>query len=471
MKPDLILHIGTTKTGSTSIQYVLDSKRRDLPAQGAYWPETHGAKRHLMLALSHSRAERFHEMLGNPLWQGMEPAARIAAYRSEFAQEMQSLPPSVNRVIISAEQFSELLRSKAEICALHTMLAPHFATITVVIYLRRQDSHYASMYAQLLRMGNIRPPDMQGVKIGFNHDYDYWDLLMRWAEIFGENAIQPRLFERTGAAKFDVVDDFLNVCGIKLAISDDDQKRARNPSMNLLGQKVLLQTGAIMRRNADSFASGFLWSKIADAVTHALPGNGWLPTQAEAERFLARFEATNDAVRARWFPSREHLFARDFSKLPQTEIPDDPAANFEAACAALFEASLANLRREQSASLQTAKLAEAAGDFKRMRQALLHVLRTDNRNIPARLQMAEHHLAEGNLTAARASIDAARDVAPRDPAISKLEARLIALEDGAPLPEAPAAKPKPGGDGAKAAERKAARIAARISARAAARAE
>jgi hypothetical protein len=106
-----------------------------------------------------------------------------------------------------------------------------------------------------------------------------------------------------------------------------------------------------------------------------------------------------------------------------------------------------------------------------MRQALLHVLRTDNRNIPARLQMAEHHLAEGNLTAARASIDAARDVAPRDPAISKLEARLIALEDGAPLPEAPAAKPKPGGDGAKAAERKAARIAARISARAAARAE
>ena len=159
MKPDLILHIGTTKTGSTSIQYVLDSKRRDLPAQGAYWPETHGAKRHLMLALSHSRAERFHEMLGNPLWQGMEPAARIAAYRSEFAQEMQSLPHSVNRVIISAEQFSELsAQHKSEICASCTPCWRRTsATITVVIYLRRQDSHYSQ---------HVRPAPAHGQSSG-----------------------------------------------------------------------------------------------------------------------------------------------------------------------------------------------------------------------------------------------------------------------------------------------------------------
>ena len=288
MRPELILHIGTTKTGSTSIQYVFDSKRRELAAQGCYWPQTHGAKRHLMLALANSNAERFHEMIGNPLWQGMEPASRLDAYRTEFAEEMNALDPKIRQVVISAEQYSELLRSDAEIRQLHAMLAPHFSKMRVVIYLRRQDSHYASMYAQMLRMGNLHEPNMAGVKIGFNYDYEYYDLLMRWAQVFGEDAMEPRLFERTSDRKFDVVDDFLELCGVTLTLSADDQKRARNPSMNLLGQKVLLQTGELIREKTGSKTmNGFLWNKIAEAVTHAVPGNGWLPTQDEARAFLA----------------------------------------------------------------------------------------------------------------------------------------------------------------------------------------
>jgi hypothetical protein len=475
MARELILHIGTTKTGSTSIQYVLDAKRKELPAQGAYWPETHGAKRHLLLALSNSSAERFHEMLGNPLWQGMEPASRIEAYQAEFAREMSSLPDSINRVIISAEQFSELLRSKSEIRQLHSMLAPHFSKISVVIYLRRQDSHYSSMYAQMLRMGNLRRPDLSTVRIGFNHDYDYLDLLNRWAAVFGEAAMQPRLFERTGTARFDVVDDFLDYCGLKLTLSADDQKRSRNPSMNLLGQQVLLQTGEIMRRKTgEANVTGFLWNKIAEAVTQALPGNGWLPTQAEAEAFLARFEAANEAVRQRWFPERETLFARDFSKLPKEPPAEDPAAMFAAACAAFLEASITSMKREQASALQIAKLAEATGDHKRMRTALVQILRADSRNIPARLQMAEHHIAQGNLSAARGSLNAAYMIAPKDPAVRKLEERLSELEatagDGSALPGG-AANPPPGAaragsrGKAHAAEAREARMAARAAAK------
>ncbi len=428
MPRELILHIGTTKTGSTSIQYVLDSKRAEMTAQGAYWPATHGAKRHLLLALTNSSNQRFHEMLGNPLWQGMEPAARIAAYRIEFVTEMKQLGPEIDRVIISAEQFSEMLRTSAEIKQLHAMLVPHFSKITVVIYLRRQDSHYSSMYAQMLRMGNLGPPDLAGVKIGFNHDYNYLDLLDRWAEVFGEAALQPRLFERTGSAKFDVVDDFFQVCRLSLNLSESDQKRSRNPSMTELGQTVLLKTGEILRaRSGGQPFNGAVWNKIAEAVTVASRGNGWLPTQQEAETFMARFAATNEAVRKRWFPYRDTLFAAGYANLPQQHLAPDPQAGFAAACSALLEAADASLKREIAQLMQIVRLANAAGEHERAKAALVHVLRADSTNIPARIALAEQYIARGDLKAARASCNAARKIAPDDRAVRKLDEKLAEL--------------------------------------------
>ena len=118
---------------------------------------------------------------------------------------------------------------------------------------------------------------------------------------------------------------------------------------------------------------------------------------------------------------------------------------FAAACAAFLEASITSMKREQASALQIAKLAEATGDHKRMRTALVQILRADSRNIPARLQMAEHHIAQGNLTAA-ANFEAACA------ALSELEATA---GDGSTLPggaanppsgaraRAPVARPMP----------------------------
>ena len=433
MPRELILHIGTSKTGSTSIQNVLSSHRAEMAAQGAYWPATPGAKRHVLLAMSNSSNERFYEKLGNPLWQGMEPTVRIATYRTEFVQEMEQLGDEIDRVVVSAEQFSEVLQTKAEITRLHAMLAPHFDKMTVVIYLRRQDSHYSSMYAQMLRIGNVGPPNLAGVKICFNHDYDYLDVLNRWAAVFGEAAMQPRLFESSGAARFDVVDDFLAVCRLKLSLSEDDHKRSRNPSMTRLGQLVLNKTGETLRARPEGKAfNGPLWNRVADAVTQALPGEGWLPTRQEAEAFMARFAVTNEAVRKRWFPERDTLFAADFTRLPQQHRPPDPESGFTAACAALLEAAGSSLKREAALLMQIVCMANAAGDHERAKATLLNVLRTDVGNIPARIMLAEHHMARGNYKAARACCNAASKIAPNDRAVRKLDQKLAGLgHDGA----------------------------------------
>ena len=429
MLPELFLHIGTTKTGSTSIQYTLDTRRRELPAQGAYYPATQGgARRHQLLAACNAAPGKYLMRIGDPIWQGMEPAARMEAYREEFVSEIQNLPKKINRVIISAEQFSLVLRTRPEIKQLHEYLAPLFSKITVVIYLRRQDSHYSSMFAQNLRMGNLYEPDLSTVKVGYNQDYDYFDLVMRWARVFGEENTKPRIFERTATNKFDVLDDFFDICGIKLQIDPDDEKRTRNPSQNVMGQKVLTRTGILLdRKNEGKPRDGFLWNRVSESVTRVLHGQGWLPTQDEARAFQDRFEESNEAVRARWFPERESLFSRDFSKLPVTREGADPTAAFEAACAVLLDAVSAGVAREQTMSLQIAKLAEATGDPKRTINALMHVLRTDARNIGARLQIVEQHIKTGDLAAAAATFKAAMRVSPDDPLLAPMGEKLAAL--------------------------------------------
>ncbi len=51
MPRDLILHIGTSKTGSTSIQKVLARQRRALRTQGIVYPRSPGSERHELLAV------------------------------------------------------------------------------------------------------------------------------------------------------------------------------------------------------------------------------------------------------------------------------------------------------------------------------------------------------------------------------------------------------------------------------------
>jgi hypothetical protein len=74
MPRDLILHIGTSKTGSTSIQRVLSTQRPALEAQGVFYPKSPGNERHEFLAVQASTNRR--HMLPPPLWRGQTPTWR-----------------------------------------------------------------------------------------------------------------------------------------------------------------------------------------------------------------------------------------------------------------------------------------------------------------------------------------------------------------------------------------------------------
>ncbi len=433
MNPELILHIGLSKTGSSSIQRVLATQREAMAAQGVLYPRSPGHANHALLPASLVSNLNMLRHFHHGTWEGLEPAVRLARFRSEFAAEMAAIPATAKRLVISAEQCGGLLRDADGVRRLRDTLTPHVGGVKVVVYLRRQDQHATSAYSQLLRGGLLRPPGLPRGGPDALPEYDYTALLDRWAGVFGEAAMVPRVFERGSLLNGDVVDDFLAVCGLELDVPADDQHRQSNQSIDLAGQGMMLAMGAHLAKLAPAAKSvdGPLWRRFGQAVTDTMPGRGWRPSRTEAAAFMAPFAATNEATRRRWFPDRASLFPDSMAEWPEVAAQPDPGSLLEASCRLLANELRASQVREAQAALGAARLNQRLGDTVAVRANLVRAVRAEPDYLPARLRIGEFLLAEGDAKHAQEHLEAAQRLAPEDEGVVRLARRLKRAREGA----------------------------------------
>ncbi len=426
MPRDLILHIGKPKTGSTSIQHLLANSRPALLAQGISYPATPAGNMHILLAAAFSTAAAISGETENLMWQGRKPEAAISAHVAELEAEIAGLPDSVSRIVLSSEQFSMYQKTRADIARLRDFVLQLADRCTVVVYLRRQDEHFASLYSQALRMGKIDAPDMDQEL----PDYDYADFLARWADVFGKENVMARIFERPAGTRFDVVADFAGVCGFDpAALMKPGQDVNRNQSMTQAGQEALRRLGSRLTRDvADKAPAGAIWQRITDAVSSASPGKGWLPTQGQARAFMDRYAASNEAVRAAYFPEKSSLFQMNFDILPEQENPV-PLEDVQTATADAFLVAVRQgAARELRLHMEKAALAERLGDPALQRNALAQAVRLDGTNVAVRVRLANLLMHSGDLEGARQQLGVATRLSPKAPRVAALGRQLLALE-------------------------------------------
>jgi hypothetical protein len=367
----------------------------------------------------------------NQIWQGRDPAVVIAEYLQKFSAEIAGLPAEITLVVLSAEQFSHWIRNPADIRRLHAALAPHFDEISVVVYLRRQDAHYASNHAQMIRLGHIEAPDMTQLS-PFWHDYDYTQLIGRWAACFGEQAMQPRIFERLPGRPFNVVADFFQLCGIAMPSGLENAMPERNLSIDLTGQHILREVEGLMRghgRMDAELRSSVTWQRIGRSVSKARPGAGWQPTRAEAVDFMAGFAACNEQVRQRWFPERASLFSEDFTHLPKTAPVVDYETAFKAACGVILDVVTDAVRQQQQFLRASSARAAKANETVRQRVALTRAVKLDGTDIKSRLSLARLQIDEGAVDTARHHLELVLKSSPEHPIASRLMKRLSRLAE------------------------------------------
>ena len=200
-----IIHIGTAKTGTTSIQRFFSDNRALLQEQGYLYPRS--------LSAGDPTAHNYaHNQLARKLL-GAQGGDMLAPLQAEIAA------CGANKgIIISAEMLSHFMDTPAQVCSLQDFLQPlDCDDITIAVWLREQGAMFSSLCSQDLRNGemawaHVLPPRNN---VRFRFSMDYRELLQRWMAVFGRQAMQVRLFEREGFVQGDLQHDAVDAFGLE----------------------------------------------------------------------------------------------------------------------------------------------------------------------------------------------------------------------------------------------------------------
>ena len=217
----VIVHIGSTKTGSSALQATLYERRAELRAAEALYPDAGIAAgaHHVLAASIHPGAWRLHRGV-----LGEDPAGHRAHFDAAIAaiqEEIAARPPRT--LILSSEYFWSFMPEPA-----YAALAEAFpsARFEVVAFVRRQDEWVASSYLQAVKSGEARE---------FSHwvkrfrspesRLNYRGIIDGWAEGLRAELVHVIDYEH---AKSNVYRSFCDRIGLQVA-TDVDIARV-NPS-------------------------------------------------------------------------------------------------------------------------------------------------------------------------------------------------------------------------------------------------
>ena len=210
--PSLILHIGSAKTGTTSIQHFLAHNRQALLERGFVVPTFLGVgPNHRWLPLL---AQDGGTVDGFATRQGLHTSPqrlrdRLAAKRMELEQAAAATADTT--WIISSEQLHSRL-STVDLLRLRRLLEPLFAEIRVVVYVRQPLSTAISAWSTRTRSGRVAP----GLEPpqSFAPLCDHAVPLRRWRQVFGRERLQVRRFHPADLRGGSLLDDFSSGAGI-----------------------------------------------------------------------------------------------------------------------------------------------------------------------------------------------------------------------------------------------------------------
>lgn len=415
MRRRAVIHIGTAKTGTTTIQHMLAVNRSALIEQGFAFPTSPGEKNHTRLAIYAGDPLRGDKLARNSGEPG--DAAWVAGrFADDLAREMAALPRTVHTCVFSNEHLYRKVATADEARRLRGLLDRHFDDYRVIAYLRRQDELAVSVYSTRLRSGSERArllPDLDAEPVYLDR-FDWAAMLDRWAAAFGREAILPRLFGRAEFLDGDLLTDFRAASGI-IGLTGLEHPPATNSALSAAAQEFLRRLNARVHGTlgaaeeepkAPPFVRGY--------VDQHHSGRGRRPARAEAAAFLARFDPSNERLRAGWFPHRPRVFDDDLSRYP--EVADPVPSDAE-----VLEVALGLIARQ--AEEEPAQLAATAYDRGRERQAAGDVeqaRRLYHRTLVAR---------PGHAGALRGLFELAAEPAQHDEAAARLRRALAAAPE------------------------------------------
>jgi hypothetical protein len=292
---DIYIHIGTHKTGTTTIQQALRSipktTRKKEGWQRIGMPETAGQLQ---------QSERYDKPL-------------VAQLRRELDKSIRkNVGHRADNVILSSESLSGFpvrgYVNNAPVCAMLRDATEHL-NVKIIIYLRRQDSFVESMYTQMIHEGlNLSFPEFLK-NFDTSDALDYDRMLSNLRNYFGDRNVIVKSYH--AAASQGLLKDFgkiINSPSLKALNLNDN-----NPSYSRKALEIA--------RTCNPFLDKEERVILRRALQATMPKGRGIPfgffTIEERMIFLRRYQLSNQKVAKRYFLGNlEKLFPIPASAAP-----------------------------------------------------------------------------------------------------------------------------------------------------------
>lgn len=417
-----IVHIGTEKTGTSSIQLFLRKNRKALARQGYHFLQSAGKTNNWMLPAYCSVENRFSDFYR---LQSLATDQQLDEFKeqflNEFEKELRSVAKNVHTIVISSEHFHSRLRSDAEMSNLQQFLSTYFEEIKIVCYLREQAETCASWYSTSMKSGSTYSfyEFVRRCKPEIYY-FNYFDILANWERYFGFESLEVALFSSKHFLNGDLLDDFTARIDPALVGHLDKAIRTVNESIQPMGQALNRAVNIAYPSSSEDPDISEIRDQCKDIIAERLTGKGQQIDFLRREKIYQSFIESNEKLRQRYFPSSTILFTAPIEEgFEENEID----ANFLETLSHIFRV----LEKQ-------AKKPLAPEDYRRMWSAVVISLR-DIISVPEGVKeggvevilpeedarvfvRAANHVEWIDLTSAERLAQLARDVYPGLPGIN-----------------------------------------------------
>ena len=311
--PRILLHLGASKCGTTSLQGFLGDHDAALRAQGILRPNI------MRVGINDAAAGAF---MGMPpqierfmRWHGLQgvDASHIDAMIEEaFLREIEEDNP--HTVLLTFEGF--LPRSLRQIEKLMGLLAKVSTDISTITAVRRHDRWAISSYNTRLVGHGTATRNMLLHDSGQRHGIRYCQQLDAWRQATGASKTKVFAFEDFD----DILVPYLEAIGFA---AETRAAPVRNKGLSAYSQEVLRRYNEITRDKGLDVA---MFRNTRHRLKAVLPrGEPMLPSAQDVAAHLGHFEADIDQLRGSYLPETSKFFS-DLKPYPETcqaiRVPD-----------------------------------------------------------------------------------------------------------------------------------------------------
>ena len=271
------LHIGTPKSGTSSLQKYLVDQNDALKAQGLAYisPPGKSSANDLAIAINRDR-----------------PA--LAELAATMNAEIESRPESIG--LISSEMFYGIDPDKL----MGLLPALRTRPLNVLVYLRRQDRYIEAMFLQKTKNGRFRGTIEDYIKKFDGSGSDYQKMLEPWENAAGATLV-PRVLERDRLVQGNVVSDALAQMGLNADAVETADEVNVSPGYHRV---QLLQAAAEVGLCDPRKLQRRLAAKFPQKSAERAP----IFDMHARLSFLNAYQSGNQALRSRYFDDHNILF-------------------------------------------------------------------------------------------------------------------------------------------------------------------